>query len=78
MAGLFAHIGCLFSKTARDNRDLYKLGYANKKKVVHTTIGWRRNPFEGNDGYTKTSREYTASGQDEYSYPLDWDDSERP
>ena len=71
MAGLFAFIGCLFSETARHNRDLYKLKYADKSKVIYTSI----RPDKGED-------KMTASGYAERSRPADgfpepmWDDTD--
>jgi hypothetical protein len=52
-------------KDAAYNRNLYKTGQADESKKVSTTIGWRRDPWNGNDGFTKVQG-HTPSGNDEY------------
>lgn len=74
--GLFSWIGCLFSGTARYNRDLYRTGRANKNEVRQTVIGWRPDYQNGDDGFVPDSGNFrkgsgskefdTASGSLEY------------
>ena len=62
-------------KNAKYNRELYKSGRANEKIKVSKTVGWRRSPFYGNDGFTpdpgnsrtdKKGKLDTPSGNYEY------------
>jgi hypothetical protein len=62
---IFSWIGELFSETARHNAELYRSGRANRKEVRHTTVGWRRDPHNGEDGYTEDEG-LTPSGNREY------------
>lgn len=52
MSGLFSFIGRLFSEDARHNHNLYKSGKADKNEVRQTTIGWRPDPTNKEDGFT--------------------------
>ena len=72
--GLFSFIGCLFSETARYNRDLYRTGRADKNKVVYTSI----RPDLGEDETTASGYVEKSRPDNKYDYSLDWDDSERP
>ena len=62
-------------ENAKYNRELYKSGRANEKIKVSRTVGWRRDPIYGNDGFTpdpgnsridENEKRYTPSGNDEY------------
>jgi hypothetical protein len=48
---IFSWIGALFSDDARHNHNLYKTGKANRNEVRLTTVGWRPDPINGQDGY---------------------------
>ena len=39
-------------RNAQYNRNLYKTGQANKNEVRSTTVGWREDPINGEDGQT--------------------------
>jgi hypothetical protein len=38
---------------ARYNRRLYQTGKANRDEIHLTTVGWRPDPINKEDGYTK-------------------------
>lgn len=70
-------------RNARYNRNLYKSGAANFDEVRSTTVGWRRDPINGEDGQTPdpgndcmrldgngTPEYETPSGNLEYSQVL--------
>jgi hypothetical protein len=48
---IFSWIGRLFSEDARHNHELYKSGRANRNEVRSTTVGWRPDPINKEDGY---------------------------
>jgi hypothetical protein len=41
-----------FIRDARYNRNLYKSGAADRSEVRSTTVGWRPDPINGQDGMT--------------------------
>jgi hypothetical protein len=47
MMGLFD-----FISDALHNRNLYRSGRANRSEVRHTTVGWRPDPINREDGFT--------------------------
>ena len=47
------------------NRRLYREGRANKQEIRYTTIGWRPDPVNTEDGYLQ-DRAITPSGEPEY------------
>jgi hypothetical protein len=52
-------------KDRKHNKQLYKDGKANKNEVRLTTIGWRQDPIDEQDGQTEDCCN-TPSGQPEY------------
>ena len=62
---LLSWLGELFSEDARHNAELYRSGRANRKEVRSTTVGWRRDPHNEEDGFTE-DKSSTPSGNREY------------
>ena len=52
------------------NRNLYKSGKANRNEVRSTTVGWRPDPINGEDGYTGDPGNERVVGKDENGYEI--------
>ena len=63
---IFSWVGRLFSENARHNHELYKSGKANTNEVRSTTVGWRRDPINGEDGYTEDPTPPSHNSNGEY------------
>ena len=62
---LLRWIGVLFSEDARHNAELERKGLVNPREVRSTTVGWRPDPHNQEDGYTEATGR-TPSGKPEY------------
>lgn len=63
---LFSWLGELFSSDARHNAELYRSGKANRNEVRSTTVGWRRDPHNQEDGQTHDPNGPSGNPNGEY------------
>jgi hypothetical protein len=55
-----------FFRDIAHNRRLYKSGLANKDEVRLTTVGWRPDPWNKEDGYTQDPNPPSRNPNGEY------------
>jgi len=67
-----------FLRNATHNAELYRTGRANWNEVRLTTVGWRPDPINKEDGYTESSEQPSGNHNGEYYRVIRYKNGKKP